>query len=80
MLDKSLMRKGFLFRYTPHGKPSTSDSDIILRVNTINNERNGDCAYDQIDSKGNNIGNYGHNEFHTFDRFNRMNTIRTDLN
>jgi hypothetical protein len=78
MLDKSLMKTGFIFRYTVLGhRESHSGNDVILMVKTINLKT--DCQYDQIDSKGNNIGNYGHNEFDTFDRFNKINTIRDDL-
>ena len=75
MLDKSLMKIGFMFRYTERERTKTSEDDIILIVSSIRSRESGSCDYKRLDHEG----IYGHNEFSTFDRFNKMNTIRNDL-
>ncbi len=78
MLDKSLMKPGFLFKYTPSASYTPYHRDVILIVDEIMNESNSDCSYNELRENGE-IKYYGHNQFHTFDRFNKINTIRKDL-
>jgi hypothetical protein len=78
MLDKSLMTKGFLFKYTPSATYTPCNQDVILIVQDVLNESNHDCGYNELKQNGD-IMYYGHNQFHTFDRFNKINTKRNDI-
>lgn len=70
MLDKHLMKVGFIFRYVMN---RTHKESVILKVAGIQNRKNNYCDFDIVADDGSSRY-YGHNEFDTFDDFIKINT------